>query len=155
MSATWRWRTSGVPSSGGRPLTAFMPILTFTEETWQSFKAYLTGAPGTDAIPAPNNGIPRDRLAIGEGQAYARDFGGHWFPDIWWQDVRPALQLGNLYPAGGSDCGVQIYSDNQLPVPSIDPTRGTYRYGGGQVVPAYQDTFRRAQTKRRVSPYNG
>lgn len=154
MSATWRWRTSGVPTAGGRPITAFMPILTFTAETWQSFKAFISGNPGTLAIPAPDNDIPRDRLAVGEGQAYARDFGGSWYPQLWYQDVAPALQFGVLYPAGGADCGVRIFSDNQLPVPSIEPQRGTYRLGGGEVVPVYQQPFGRRQTTRRVQRRN-
>lgn len=150
MSASWRWRTSGVPTWHGRPSTAFMPLLTFTAETWQQFKNYLTGQPGTQGIPAPNNDIPRDRLFVGDGQAAARDFGGNWFPSEYWQDVRPALGFGSIYPAGGNDTGVCIYSDNQLPVPAVEPQRGGRRLGLNPVVPIYMQPFGRRQTTRRV-----
>ena len=151
----WRWRTTGVPTWNGRPVTAFMPLITKTEETWQSFKDWLTGQPGTQAIPAPNNDIPRDRLAVGEGQAAARDFGGSWFPQLYYQSD---LSAGGFFtgrdPASGTvpfAGGVQIFSDNQLPVPAIEPQRGTHRLGGGTVVPVYQDPRRRAQTTRKVN----
>ena len=150
MSASWRWRTSGVPTWGGRPSTAFMPLLTWFTITWQSYKAGLSGQPGTQAIPAPNNDIPRDRLFVGDGQAAARDFGGNWYPSEYWQDIGPALGLGHFYPAGGNDCGVSIFSDNQLPVPAIEPMRGTRRLGQGGVVPVYMQPRPRAVTRRTV-----
>lgn len=147
----WRWRTSGVPTWNGRPVTAFMPMVTKTAETWQSFKEWLVGQPGTQPIAAPNNDIPRDRLFVGEGQAYARDFGGYWFPTLYYQaSAGPGVKSGQ-YPAGGQDTGVCIYSDNQLPIPAIEPQRGTRRLGGGVVTPVYQDPRRRAQTTRKVS----
>lgn len=149
----WRWRTSGLPTWDGQPSGAFMPLITKTAETWQSFKGYLTGQPGTHPIPAPNNDIPRDRLAVGEGQAYARDFGGSWYPQLWYQDG--FCQWFGQRDAGTGTAvfaaGVQVYSDNQLPVPSIEPQRGTHRLGGGQVVPVFQDPMRRQSTTRRVS----
>lgn len=147
----WRWRTTGVPTWSGRPVTAFMPLVTKTAEVWQSFKEHLIGQPGTQPIPAPNNDIPRHRYAVGEGQAYARDFGGSWFPPLYYQEsAGPGVKSGQ-YPAGGNDTGVRIFSDNQLPVPAIEPQRGTRRLGGGTVVPVFQDPRRRAQTTRKVS----
>lgn len=150
MSASWRWRTQGVPTWGGRPSTAFMPLLSWFTITWQSYKAGLSGQPGTQAIPAPNNDIPRDRLFVGDGQAAARDFGGNWYPSEYWQDIRPALGLGSFYPAGGNDTGVCIFSDNQLPVPAVDPTRGNYRYSSRPVVPIYMNPRPRSVTARTV-----
>jgi hypothetical protein len=148
----WRWRTTGVPTWDGRPVTAFMPLVTKTAEVWQSFKDYLSGQPGTQAIPAPNNDIPRDRLAVGEGQAYARDFGGAWYPQLWYQTSLYGAASGQ-YPAGGNDTGVCIFSDNQLPVPAIDPVRGTRKFGGGQLVQPFMQQVPgpRPQTTRRVS----
>lgn len=147
----WRWRTTGVPTWGGRPVTAFMPLITKTAVVWQSFKEHVTGQPGTQPIPAPDNDIPRDRLAVGEGQAYARDFGGSWFPALYYQDTAgPGVRSGQ-YPAGGSDTGVRVYSDNQLPVPAIEPQRGTRRLGGGTVVPVYMQPGVKTRPKRTVS----
>lgn len=130
-------------------MTAFMPMVTKTVGVWQSFKETLTGQPGTQPIPAPNNDIPRDRLFVGDGQAASRDFGGSWFPSLYYQATLPGVAAGQ-YPAGGQDCGVQIWSDNALPVPAIEPQRGTRRLGGGTVTPVYQDPRRRAQTRRKV-----
>lgn len=145
----WRWRTSGVPES-----TAFMPLITKTVGTWLSYKYQLDGQPGTEAIPAPDNDIPRDRLFVGEGQASARDFGGAWFPQLWYQVGLPDQHTTGAFPAGGQDCGVRVYSDNQLPVPAVEPQRGTRRLGGGNVVQPYMDSYRRAQTQPALQPRN-
>lgn len=131
---TWRWGTSGVPA-----LSAFMPAVTKTVGVSQTYKDLLEGHPGTLAIPAPNNDIPQDRLMVSADHR-SSDAPPAWFPQLWFQHTLPGLP----FPAGANDCGVQIYSDNQLPVPAIDPTRGTYRYGGGQVVQPYKNTYRRA-----------
>lgn len=128
-----------------------MPLISKTAGTQLSYKYRLDGQPGTEAIPAPDNDIPRDRLAIGDGQRYAEDFGGSWFPQLWYQTGLPDPAGIGSFPAGGNDCGVRIYSDNQLPVPAVEPQRGTRRLGGGAVVQPYMDTYRRAQTQRRVS----
>lgn len=157
MSAAWRWRTSGVPTWDGRPVTAFMPLITKTAETWQQFKAWLAGQPGTTGIPAPNNDIPRHRYAVGEGQAASRDSGGAWYPQLYYQDG-----FGSYFTAVDGNtgtvpfaAGVSVYSDNQLPVPAIEPQRGTHRLGGGTVTPVFQQPRRRAQTRRKVAPRNG
>ena len=149
----WRWRTTGVPTWGGQPVSAFMPLITKTQETWQSFKDHVNGQPGTLPVPAPDNGIPRSPLFVGAGQAYARDFGGNWFPQVWYQDGQPGFATAQ-YPAGGNDSGVCIFSDNQLPVPAIEPQRGTHRLGGGQVAPVFMDPRRRVITQRTVQPRN-
>lgn len=136
----WRWGTSGVPG-----LSAFMPAVTKTAGAWQSYKENLTGHPGTYAVPAPNNDIPQDRYQVSADHR-SSDAPPFWYPQLWFQDRLPGLP----FPAGGNDAGVRVYSDNQIPVPAIDPTRGTYRYGGGQVVQPFQNTYRRAQTERTV-----
>jgi hypothetical protein len=155
MSAVWRWRTSNVPTWNGRPVTAFMPLVTKTAETWQRFKEWLDGQPGTEAIPAPNNEIPRSKFWVGDGQRYALDTNGAWYPQLWYQTQAGLGTLTGQYPGGGNDSGVCIYSDNQLPVPAVDPTRDTYRYGGGKVHPVFMQPQRPSNTVRTVSPYNG
>jgi hypothetical protein len=136
----WRWGASDVPS-----LSAFFPAVTKTPATWQQYKQHLTGEPGTQAIPAPNNDIPQDRYQISADHR-SSDAPAWWYPQLWFEDRLPGLP----FPAGANDCGVRVYSDNQIPIPAIDPTRGTYRYGGGEVVPAYQNSYRRAVTQRTV-----
>lgn len=136
----WRWATSNIPA-----LSAFMPAITKTIGVSQQYKEHVEGQPGTAAIAAPNNDIPQDRYAVSSDHR-SSDAPPWWFPQLWFQDQLPGLP----FPGGGNDAGVMIYSDNQLPVPSIDPTRGTYRYGGGKVWPAYQDTYRRAVTEETV-----
>lgn len=136
----WRWGTSGVPA-----LSAFMPAITKTAAIWQQYKGNLDGQPGTEAIAAPNNSNPSSPL-LNSSDHRSSDAPPWWYPQLWFEDRLPGLP----FPAGGNDSGVMVYSDNQLPVPSIDPTRGTFRYGGGQVVPAFQDPYRRAVTERTV-----
>jgi hypothetical protein len=136
----WRWGASHLPG-----LSAFMPAITKTASIWQQYKGNVDGQPGTQAIPAPNNSIPQDRFQVSADHR-SSDAPPVWFPQVWYECHLPGLP----FPAGGNDAGVMIYSDNQLPVPSIDPTRGTFRYGKGQVYPAYQDPYRRAVTERTV-----
>lgn len=136
----WRWGASGVPS-----LSAFFPAVTKTAGAWQRYKDALTGQPGTQAVPAPNNDIPQDRYQVSSDHR-SSDAPPYWWPQLWYQDRLPGLP----FPAGGNDAGVRIYSDNQIPVPAIDPTRGTFRYGGGQVVQPYMNTYRRAVTEQTV-----
>jgi hypothetical protein len=136
----WRWGASNIPA-----LSAFFPAVTKTAATWQQYKQNLTGQPGTRAIPAPNLSNPSSPLLVGADHR-SSDAPPWWYPQLWYEDTLPGLP----FPAGGNSAGMQIYSDNQIPIPSIDPTRGTYRYGGGQVVPAYQNTYRRAVTQRTV-----
>lgn len=137
---TWRWGTSGVPAS-----SAFMPAITKTVGVSQAYKDLVEGQPGTEAIPAPNNSSPSSPLLTGSDHR-SSDAPPAWYPQLWYQTSLPGLP----FPAGGNDAGVRIWSDNQLPVPAIEPQRGTYRYGGGQVVQPYQDTYRRAETNRTV-----
>lgn len=136
----WRWGTSGVPRS-----SAFMPSITKAAWSYQQYKGEVDGQPGTAAIAAPNNDIPQDKYQVSADHR-SSDAPPWWFPQLWYQHRLPGLP----FPAGAADAGVRIHSDNQLPVPSIDPTRGTHRYGGGQVYPVYQDPYRRAVTQRNV-----
>jgi hypothetical protein len=122
-----------------------MPAVTKTAATWQQYKGAVDGQPGTEAIPAPNNQLPQVRHLVGSDHR-SSDAPPYWFPQIWYETHLPGLP----FPAGANDAGVQIYSDNQLPVPAIEPFRGTRRFGGGQVYPVYQDPYRRAVTERTV-----
>lgn len=136
----WRWGATGVPA-----LSAFFPAVTKSAGMYQQYKEHVVGQPGTERIPAPNNDIPQDRFQVSSDHR-SSDAPPAWYPQLWYQTSLPGLP----FPAGGGDCGVRIWSDNQIPIPAVDPTRGTFRYGGGQVVPAYQNTYRRAQTERTV-----
>lgn len=129
----WRWGTSGVPA-----LSAFMPAISKTAGTWQRYKDALTGNPGIAGVPAPNNDIPQDRYQVSADHR-SSDAPPVWFPQLWYESRLPGLP----FPAGANDCGVRIHSDNQLPVPAIDPTRGTFRYGGGKVVQPFMNTYRK------------
>lgn len=136
----WQWSTSGVPG-----LSAFMPAITKTAGVWQAYKDLVEGQPGTLAVAAPNNDIPQDRYQVSADHR-SSDAPPMWWPQLWYQRTLPGLP----FPAGASDCGVRVYSDNALPVPAIDPTRGTPRLQQGTVAQPYQNTFRRAQTGRTV-----
>ena len=136
----WRWGTSGVPA-----LSAFMPSISKTAGVAQQYKDAVEGHPGTTAIPAPNNDIPQDRYQVSADHR-SSDAPPAWFPQVWFQTRLPGLP----FPAGANDAGVQIYSDNQLPVPAIDPTRGTFRYGGGQVVQPAMNTYRKPVLNQSV-----
>lgn len=147
----WRWRVSGVP---GKLLqaaaTAFMPPVTKQAGSWQNYKAGVTGHPGTFAVPAPNNDIPSSPLLVSADHR-SSDAPPFWCPDRYNQPGM--LQMLAMDDEGRSVFagGVRVHSDNQLPVPAIDSTRGTHRYGGGQVVKPYQQPFGRRPTKRRVT----
>lgn len=136
----WRWGTSGVPA-----LSAFMPSISKTAGTWQRYKQALTGSPGTTAVPAPNNDIPQDRYQVSADHR-SSDAPPYWWPQLWYEDQLPGLP----FPAGANDAGVSVYSNNQIPVPAIDPTRGTFRYGGGVVVQPYMNSYRRAVVEQSV-----
>jgi hypothetical protein len=136
----WRWGTSGVPG-----LSAFMPSISKTAGTWQAYKQAVTGQPGTQAIPMPNNSNPQDRYQVSADHR-SSDAPPFIYPQLWFEDQLPGLP----FPAGANDCGVQIYSDNQLPVPAIDPTRGTFRLGGGQAVTPAMNTYRRPVVNQTV-----
>jgi hypothetical protein len=136
----WRWGASHLPGS-----SAFMPAISKYFGSYQQYKGNVDGQPGTAAIPAPNNDIPQDKYQVSADHR-SSDAPPFWFPQLWFEASLPGLP----FPGGGNDGGVAVYSDNQLPVPAIDPTRGTRRFGGGQVYPAYQDPYRRAVTQRTV-----
>lgn len=138
----WRWGTSGVPA-----LSAFMPAITKTAGVAQQSKALLVGQPGTQGIPAPNNDIPQDRYA-GGGDHRSSDAPPVWYPQLWYETALPGLP----FPAGANDCGVAVYSDNAMPVPAVDPVRGTPRFSGGAQVQPFANTFRRAQVTQAAIP---
>lgn len=138
----WKWRTEGVP-----PSTAFMPLITLpaVQGAYQSYKQHLVGEMGVIPIPAPNNDIPSSPLLC-SSDSRSSDAPPYWWPNRYYEDRLPGLP----FPAGANDAGVRVWSDNQLPVPAVEPQRGTHRLGGGQVVQPFQDTYRRANTTRRL-----
>lgn len=136
----WRWSTSGVPG-----LSAFMPSISKTAGAWMAYKEAVTGQPGTQAIPMPNNSNPQDRYQVSADHR-SSDAPPFIYPQLWFQDRLPGLP----FPAGANDAGVRVHSDNQLPVPAIDPTRGTFRLGGGQAITPGMNTYRRAVVNETV-----
>lgn len=141
--AVWKWRTDGVPAS-----SAFLPRITKSAVSWLGYKYAVVRDDG--ARPAPPHDLPHDPLAPSTGAAYEQAVGGRWFPVTYYTPGLPSSH-GVAFPAGGNDCGVAIYSDNQLPIPAVNPVTGTRRYGGGQPVQPYMDPYRRAQTRRTIA----
>ena len=132
----WRWRASGVPASLAASrlpcsASAFMPAVTTTGGAAMAYKQYVELQPGTQGIAAPNNDIPQDRYAAGQKTSYA--------PPVWYPTLGYQHRLPPFLPAGGNDSPVRVWSDNQLPVPAADPTRGTRRFGGGHVAQPYTE----------------
>jgi hypothetical protein len=80
----------------------------------QSFKLAVAGQPGTQGIPAPDPGVPRDRTAQAQmGTARSGDAPNAWYPQLWFQD--------RLTERPGAGMPLRVYSDNLMPVPAIDP----------------------------------
>lgn len=141
------------PVGGGGPGPWMLPARSWEARSWQSV-GILTGQPGTQRIPAPDAAaIPPGSLpTAARGQvawplrarSSSRDSPQVFLPAIYYQRVLPNGQ-GSV--AGGLGLGpnVSVVSDNQMPVPAIDP-RGIPaimasrppRIGGrGQVVQPY------------------
>ena len=100
----------------GATSSAFVPVPAATT-TVVAFKQEVTGQPGTQAIPAglPDfpggqnvNGVP----VRGAGAGYAQ--GSNTMPGVWFPQLYYERTLSEVPE-------VSIYSDNQLPVPAMDP----------------------------------
>jgi hypothetical protein len=133
-------------SSPAAPGTWLLPAPAAQASAYQSWGT-LTGQPGTMPIPAPDPAaIPPGNLpTLGRGniagwprrRSSSADSPNVILPALYYQ--RPASN-----PALGPD--VSVISDNQLPVPAIDPrgrpavmAQRPPRIGGrGQVVQPYQ-----------------
>jgi hypothetical protein len=110
-----RYVVPGVPA--GVQHSAFMPHWNkYAGSGAQRYKRTVNGQPGTQAIPAPtiNTQISPD---VGDkaqsGTARSSDAPQVWYPQLYYQE--------DLYSAPGPVCPVQIYSDNLMPVPAVDP----------------------------------
>ena len=82
----------------------------------QQYKRGLEGQPGTAAVPAPTADTqispdPGDKAQM--GTARSSDAPQVWYPQLYYQQ--------NLRGNPGPVTPVQIYSNNLLPVPAIDP----------------------------------
>jgi hypothetical protein len=133
-----------------------LPAPSREARSYQS-RGVLTGQPGTMFVPAPPPAsIPPGNaptLYSGDiaynlrGKMSSRDAPDYWLPAIYSQRVLPN---GAFSRPGGLGLGpnVSVVSDNQLPVPAIDPrgrpavmAQRPARIGGrGQVVQPYAVT---------------
>ncbi len=93
----------------------------------QAYKMYVEGQPGTQGIPAPYPGVPEEIDRVGSDHRSV-DAPPVWYPSEYYELHIPVYEGA---PFAG---GAWIYSDNQLPIPAIEPQRGTYHFGGGKVV---------------------
>lgn len=133
-------------ASPAAPGTWLLPAPAAMASAYQSWGT-LVGQPGTMPVPAPDPAaIPPGNLpTLGRGpvagwprrRSSSRDAPGFWLPAVYYQ--RPASNPA-LAPV------VSVVSDNQLPVPAIDPrgrpavmAQRPPRLGGrGQVMQPYE-----------------
>ena len=111
---------------------ASLPIPAGRSYAMQS-RGIISGSPGTMPIPAPPPaGIPQDKTGLAQGNHDSRssDSPNVWFPAIYYE----AGTLENTYWAGGT---VSVFSDNQMPMPAINPL-GPPAAGAGANQPASQ-----------------
>lgn len=117
------------PAGSGGPGPWLLPARTAEARSYQS-AGILTGQPGTQLIPAPDaSAIPpgdlptMDRGAIAwplRGKSSSRDSPQVFLPALYYQRVLPNGQ-GSLPGGLGLGPDVSVTSDNQMPVPAIDP----------------------------------
>ena len=106
-------------------------------------RGIIDGSPGTQAMPAPRPAaVPQDKvpLAIGGGYHRSSQAPQFWYPGVYYE--RPG-------PGGYEHAPVSVLSDNQMPMPAIDPLGrpsvsmgrprlgGQYQVTGHKAVPMY------------------
>jgi hypothetical protein len=103
--------------------TAFMPVRAMTTSVFDISRSQgtpedITGQPGTMGIPAPYpvaTGVGHedgyDKLPSGLSES--RYMPARWYPSLYFRPQHLSLGIG----------GVRIYSDNQMPLPAVDPRR--------------------------------
>jgi hypothetical protein len=95
---------------------AFVPVPASTTAVVR-FKQEVTGQPGTQAIPAGLADFPGGQVVNGlpvRGAGSGYNQGSNTMPPVWYPQL--------YYERGLSETPeVSIYSDNQLPVPAMDP----------------------------------
>lgn len=119
---------SAPPGTGGAG-PWLIPVPARDARTYQS-RGILTGQPGTQLIPAPDaQAMPPGNLpTAGRGpvagwprrRSSSRDSPQYWLPALYYQRVLPNGQ-GSLSDGTGLGPNVSVVSDNQMPVPAIDP----------------------------------
>lgn len=89
---------------------AALPIPAKIAQAFQS-RGPVQGSPGTTAIPAPRPGaVPQGVAFTGNPKHTSRDAPEVWFPGVYYTR-RDAMSVAP----------VSILSDNQMPLPAIDP----------------------------------
>jgi hypothetical protein len=117
------------PTGNGGVGPWLLPARSFDAHAYQSW-GILTGQPGTQFIPAPDAAaIPPGVLpTMGRGniawplrrRSSSRDSPQQWLPALYYQRVLPNGQ-GSASDGTGLGPNVSWISDNQLPVPAVDP----------------------------------
>ena len=89
---------------------ATVPIPASPAQAWQSWGPVI-GSPGTTPIPAPRpSAVPQDTTALAQVSLHrSSDAPAVWFPGVYYQ------------PGPASRAPVSVLSDNQMPVPAVDP----------------------------------
>ena len=118
----------------GKLGAAALPLPAKLAQAYQSARI-VHGSPGTEAIPAPRpGGVPQDWSVRISGSASAPNV---WYPGLYYE-------RGPLEHAP-----VSVLSDNQLPVPAVDPRGrpavmstpptflGQYQVAAVKVAPVY------------------
>ena len=92
---------------------AQIPIRAQGAQAYQS-RGIIAGSPGTQAIPAPPPPMPQDTtpLAIIGGYHRSSQVSGVWYPGIYYQ---------NNSADPPEHAPVSVLSDNQMPMPAINP----------------------------------
>lgn len=101
-----------------RHVMAFSPLPASTTSAWslkQAQGSTVHGYPGTRAIPAPRSAVgPAARTSARARAGGGQQGGENYAPPFFYPNLYYAVQ--RLWGAIG---GVRIYSDNQLPVPTV------------------------------------
>lgn len=102
------------PTNGVPPLGSVMtPHLTRTYAGWSS-RGRIHGAPGTQAIPAPDPSAVREDVnsLASVGQFSTADAPNVIYPPLYWENEPPLDK--EKFPGS-------VFSDNQMPVPALRP----------------------------------
>ncbi len=113
--------TCPVPQRPG--MTAFAPMPAHYANVTTAYKSDVVGEPGTLGIAAPTwesgeiDQFRDDNHKAGlQPKLSGGPAGSGYAPDVWY----PTKYYEDMHRSYGSG-GVAIYSDNQLPMPAIDP----------------------------------
>lgn len=102
----------------GATSSAFLPVPAVNASVL-GYKDAVTGQPGTQGIPADTPGVTAEVNGTRLNSGYSggtRNMPLVWYPSLWFQRT--------LDIPGVPVVPVGIFSDNQMPIPAVDP-RGT------------------------------